>query len=553
MAEGARSIDMKKLLALILCGIMMLSLIACSFDFEKPDTEPTEEEPEDTEDTEEKEDDKTDESTATTQGGISSTDSTKNEESTSTTAPSSSTTTSTSGGNEDKPTTPTYTPDRTKYKAETKGSGENAVIYYATEAIMHPVLTPYYNGYKSALTMTFDDGYDLGTGTIISDQFEKYGFRGTMMLGVCFINGNEDYYINGWNDVFARGYLDLGCHGYDHLEPTTLDKSKYEHEIKDAIMYLRTKFPTQRVLTFATPYAHINDAYEDYLSQFVIGNRLEEGGQGVVLGKEFNPYRVQAISVNKNANISTVQTSITNSIKTGNWIVELYHCVLDPAHNGTDVDKDIFEYHCSWLYRKYRDDIWVASFEDVHIYAKQLEHTTVTYTDCDRESMTFTVTPDGTLDSSIYNIEMSLMVYLPNTFVKTDSAYAEINGVYQPLEVEIDHSTAYKYTVVRGIPVTKEATVKVYIGGNNVMKNLCIPHKYTVSEVVEPTHDAGGYTEYICTKCEHTYRGLYTSPVHDYTGDVVVVIEPTKNLNGLSKHYCTQCDKYEVKDNYYVE
>lgn len=538
---------MKKILAFLLCAAMLFSLLACVPSMPPvPSASSLEEENEETKSSVGTGNSTTDSGTTNSSTQSSNnTDGTQNSGTVDST-PNSSTTSSSKndGGSVDKPTTPTYVPDRTKYEATTVGTGDSKAVYYIKELLTFPTLTPYYNGYKTALTMTFDDGYDVNTGTVVSDQFEKYGFRGTAMLGVCFIN--DDGLIKGWNEVFSRGYLTLGCHGYDHKQPVGLPSSEYEHEIKDAIEFLREKFPTQRVLTFATPYAHIDDPYEDYLDELVIGNRLESGGNRVILGESFNPYRVQAMRVDKSKDISVIQSIVDSSVKSGAWTVELYHCVLEQASNGTDISRGVFEYHCSWLYRNYRDDIWFATFEDVLIYAKQLEHTSVTYTDCDRESMTFTVSPDGTLDSEIYNIPMSLTVYLPSKLC--DSAYAEVNGVYQPLVVETDFETAYKYAVVKEIPVDSESQVKVYIGGNKTMQNNCIPHRYYVDEVVEPTHDTIGYTVNKCTKCETTYNSNFTSVAHDFSGEVTEVIAPTVKVPGLSKFKCLYCDEYEVRE-----
>ena len=440
---------------------------------------------------------------------------------------------------------PIITPDRTNYQPTVVGDKE--AIYYINEVIRHPILTPYYGGKKTALTMTFDDGYDSNTGVIVSDEFEKYGFRGTMMLGPCFLG--SDQIINEWNSIFARGFLDVGCHGYNHAEPTTLDPSQYEHEIKDAIMFLRDKFPGQRVLTFATPYAHINQSYEDYLSQFSIGNRLEAGGSYVNFGEDlsYNPYRVKAVSFNAGTGATPAKNAVEAGVEKGRWVVELFHCVKDNA-SGVDVMRTTFISHCEWLYRNYRDDLWVASFEEVLIYGEQLKHTSVDYTACDKESMTVTVTPDGTLDKEIYNIPMTVRVFLPS-FV--DSAYAMIDGEYIPLDMQAILTTGEKYVDVLHIDATKKTDIVVYIGGNKTMKNNCV-HRYSVAEVLEPTHDEGGYTLNECTKCKHTYKSAITNPVHDYTGKEVVVIAPTESKNGLSKHFCTDCDKYIVKDNIFV-
>lgn len=549
---------MKKIIALLLCLIMTLSLVACAGTKE-------------TDDSSDEDINKTD--TCVTSSGSSSTDSSDNNSSntgnTNTDNPntdssiptppstdgsttdsstnqgtdnsgtgSSSTTSSSTGGNT-RPDRPSIVPDRTNYKNTVIGNKE--WIEYINEVAKHPYLTPYYNGYTAALTMTFDDGYDSNTGTIVSDEFEKYGYRGTMMLGPCFLGG--DAIIEEWNSILSRGYLDVGCHGYSHKEPTTLDPSEYEHEIKDAIMFLREKFPGQRVLTFATPYAHINNAYEAFMSDYVIGNRLEAGGERVNFGEDlsYNPYRIKAVSFNANTGAGNAKTEVQNAVKYGRWVVELYHCVKDNA-TGVDVERSTFVSHCEWLYRNYRDDLWVATFEEVLIYGEQLKHTVVDYTACDRETMTFTVTPDGTLDKSIYNIPMSMRVYLPESI---DSAYAIVNGVYQPLETEVIFETAEKYVTIRNIDATVQSDVVVYIGGNKVMKNNCV-HRYTKSETVEPTHEAGGYTVNECTKCGHTYKSAFTTPVHEYSGRVEEILPPTERKNGLAKQYCTQCDKHIV-------
>ena len=555
---------MKRFFALLLCVIMLVGLISCG-QTETPPVSSSSAQESGTDsaggqsssgadtgnvDSSVPSSGETDNSTTDTSSSAPSSSTTDSSTDTSSSKPGSSSTTSSSANTSSSSSTtkpdrplPSIVPDRTNYKPTVVGNKE--AIYYINDIMQHPSLTPYYNGYKAALTQTFDDGYDSNTGVIVSDQYERFGFRGTMMLGPCFLGNNQ--IIKEWNDIFDRGFLDVGCHGYNHKEPTTLSQYEYEHEIYDAIMFLRDKFPGQRVLTFATPFAHINDAYEDYLSQFTIGNRLEAGGSTVNFGDNlnYNPYRVKAISFNANTGSDPAKNGVTNAVKYGRWVVELFHCVKETGASGVDVSASAFISHCEWLYRNYRDDLWVATFEEVLIYGEQLQHTTVDYTACDRESMTVTITPDGTLDKEIYNIPLSVTVYLPS-FV--DSAYAMIDGEYQPLELEQIFETGEKYVTVREIDATKKTDVKVYIGGNKTMKNNCV-HAYAKVDVLEPTHETGGYTLNECSKCNHTYYSAYTNPVHDYTGEEVVVIEPTATKFGLSKHYCTQCDKYVVKDN----
>ena len=439
---------------------------------------------------------------------------------------------------------PQITEDLTRYNVTVLGQGEQKSIRYLNEQFYFPSITSYYNGYSTALTMTFDDGYDVNTGVVVSDLFERYGYRGTMMIGPCFLNNQS--LIDGWNKVFARGYLDLGCHGYNHKEPSELPRSEYEHEIKDAIMFLREKFPGQRVLTYATPFAHYHKEYQNYLSQFVIGNRLEAGGGFLNPKKEYDPYSIKAISINRSSPAGNgLYKTIDNCIKYENWMVELFHCVIDGATNSTDVDKGAFETHCEYLYRNYRDKLWFATFEEVLVYAEEVKHLSIEYTACDRESMTFRVDYSGELDKELYNIPVSMKVFLPSRY--SDSAYAIVNGEKQYLKVEVDFDSGFKYAIVKDIPPTSTSEVKIILGGNKNMANGCA-HFYTATEQFEATHDEMGYTVYTCQRCNHSYNAKYTDVAHDFTGEEVAVIEPTERKSGLTKFYCTQCDKYEVKE-----
>lgn len=441
--------------------------------------------------------------------------------------------------------TPTYFPDMIKYEAKTSPDGER--IYYTNNYnFFAPELTKYYHGYKAALSMTFDDGYELTTGDIVTEEFEKYGiFRGTAMLWVSCIN-NENA-INKWNSVFARGYMDAGCHSWNHKEPVGLSSSEYEHEIKDAIEWLREKFPSQRILTYATPLAHIDDNYKEYLDDLVITNRLEGNGTNDIASDKFSNYHITAVSYNVRTSNDTIKSKINEAITNGTWMVELLHGVK-PTANGVDIDEATFRNHVYYLYSNHRDDMWFGSFEDVSIYLMQYQNAKVKYTACDRESMSFTI--ESPLDETIYNIPMSIRVYLPN-FV--DSAYATVNGQYQTLVITKDFDRGgAPYVTVLDVPV-KDADVKVYIGGNKQFRNGCGTHTYVVNDVVEPTHDTCGYTEKICTRCEHTYKTLYTSAGCNFAGEIEEVCETTMDKMGYSKVYCTECDKYKVVKTYTLE
>ena len=104
---------------------------------------------------------------------------------------------------------------------------------------------------------------------------------------------------------------------------------------------------------------------------------------------------------------------------------------------------------------------------------------------------------------------MTFKIYMP-FFI--DSAYAVINGEKQYLTVEKEPNTRVVYV---NSEVSEAGTeIKIYMGGNDKYFNNC-DHAYAQNEVVEPTYLEFGYTEMICTKCEHTYKSGYTNKIED--------------------------------------
>lgn len=426
-----------------------------------------------------------------------------------------------------------YTEDKNVYEAETSEDG--TTITYLNEELKAPYLAPWFNNYKSAVSFTFDDGYHAQTGQNVNEVFAKYNFRGTAMLGPCFID--DPALISAWNESLSYGYLDLGCHGYDHLEPTTLDPSGYEHEIKDAVEFLRNNFPGQPVLTFATPFAHINDSYQAFLDDFVIANRLENGGNLIIPGSGQDPYRVKAYSVNKSTtvNIGAIQANVAQAIQNNQWVVELYHGVRDEAYDSVDVDKAVFESHCKWLYDNYNGDVWFASFQDVSLYLKQHENTKINYLSADRESMTFNLTCD--LDKELYNFPMSFTVILPSY---ADSAYAIIGDEEQDLTIKKLDEYTKSVTVVNA--PTDGTEVKIVFGGNKNYKNGCVHHIYQKDMVYQPTCTERGYTEMMCIYCSHVYKAKYTPASHTY--ETVNLTREEQREDGrylITYRVCTEC------------
>lgn len=441
-----------------------------------------------------------------------------------------STDTSTDTNNGGGPTyKPVVTPDRIKYNATYNAAGTK--INYGKETLQAPELGKYYNNYEAAISMTFDDGDNVETGHILNELFAKYGFKGTLMITA---NNVKNTY-NEWNEVLSKGYLDVGAHGYHHASPNEItDEATLDRETVEAVELLRELFPTQKVLTFATPYANITNEYEAKLRDLVVANRLEQHGNKVVYGTEYNMYRVQASSFNMSKSLDFINNEVDMAVKNGAWLVELMHGVIDGKRYNTDIDKDTFVKHCEYLYNKYNGKVWFGSFEEVSLYVYQYENSKLEYVACDKESMTFKITTDASLDKDIYNIPMSAKVYVPSY---ATSAYYVINGVEYDTKVEkLGRST--RFVNLYDMP-TDGTEVKLYFSGNKNATNGCLMHNYNECQTVESTCTSHGFVKMECIYCGNTYNSTYYD-LHNYVEEI--------EFDGELYEKCSDCDAMRKKE-----
>lgn len=412
--------------------------------------------------------------------------------------------------------------DKTVYIPKENENGK--LLYREGIEFSKPVLTTYYHNYSSAVSLTFDDGYDEKTGYYVSKIFNRYGFTGTAMISATFVD--SEYKQNEWNKIFSYGYLDLGVHGWEHINAEEITSEEIlNNETIEARDFLKNAFPTQNVLTFATPFTGITDEYKAKIQEFAISNRL--GGNGTNTSLTGDLYLCKAISFGGGRSYTEITPKIDVYLSRGEWISVLMHVIKDD-----DVKKEEFDALC--LYLSQKESVWVSSFERVSIYAKQLENARLDYTYADSEKIKFKLSCD--LDSSIYNIPMSAKIYIPD-FVTT--AYVVVEGEAQKAFVKRDPFG--KYVVALDIPVGEEVTI--YLGENNHCENDCPNHEYVLKEEVESTCVECGYTLYMCNECGDTYKARYTVPKGhklDYSTETVIKA-PTDYTTGISKSTCTAC------------
>ncbi len=255
--------------------------------------------------------------------------------------------------------------------------------------------------------------------------------------------------------LWREAVFDIGCHGYSHISADELASSDYEHEVKEAIEYLRETFPGQEVLTFAAAFNTVTLNYLAYLDDYAISCRIGGNGQQAYLGSDFDKYIIKAFGFNENTNFTTLQAQTDELVKNGAWVVYFFHTVTDAEpYEDVGTSKAVLDAHCKALYDKYNGDVWFGSFQDVSIYSYQLENVKITPTNLEGETMVFNV--NTTLDTDIYNIPMSIKINIPSS---SDSAYALVNGTRQNVEI-VTEQDGNKYICVLDVPINN-STVEI--------------------------------------------------------------------------------------------
>lgn len=135
--------------------------------------------------------------------------------------------------------------------------------YY--DEVEDATITTYFHNAPAAWAQTLDDGNYLSTYEWIIPKLQKYGWKATAVLSVCY----SDIYVKEWEGYFASGALDLGSHSYNHggYYSGAISENSLLGDVHNAHYWFMSKFAGQRILGFATP----NGATSVGTSEYVTG------------------------------------------------------------------------------------------------------------------------------------------------------------------------------------------------------------------------------------------------------------------------------------------
>lgn len=347
----------------------------------------------------------------------------------------------------------------------------------------------WYNDFKSAVALTFDDGFEahykyaypvlkehavpatffVNSGNLVhrgETQKERYGFW-------------EDF-----KEMADDGY-EIASHSLTHADLTAVDYDVLLDELQDdkANIERNTGYPC---LTHAYPYCLNNSDAQQVASELFIGARQCGGiANDATLTKEgcytlnselltwTNPRSIG----NESADFERVKTEITANVRQNrNFGVLCLHEVLPfellSTFSGYEIaTTEWLGQMCAFLAeKKATGDIWPATFSEIIRYARERDNLRIRKTETDNEHIRYDFSVLAFLDTTMFDFPLTVTVSLPdawkaarclvseNGVIVSDSIYRPASGKFN-LNVIPDRQTVdlikQEFSAVENLPAEK--------------------------------------------------------------------------------------------------
>jgi peptidoglycan-N-acetylglucosamine deacetylase len=217
-----------------------------------------------------------------------------------------------------------------------------------------------WNGYKSAVSLTFDDGDPIHLDLVIPEM-QKRNMKGTFFLIADKIQRLEE-----WQKAAAAG-MEIGNHTSNHKHAYELSAADEKYETDNAEKFLQEQFK-QPVITFAFPFVEITDGLMNRIQKYCIMAR--GGGPGMYYTQDMEPdwYNIHSQATMTDLKFDTYKDWIDQAANAGAWSVFMIHAI-EGSNWFQPVPKDTFIKFLDYLDSN-KAAIWIASFGEIGAYWK---------------------------------------------------------------------------------------------------------------------------------------------------------------------------------------
>ena len=364
-----------------------------------------------------------------------------------------------------------------------------------------------WSGFRTAAaTFTFDDDAPSHI-TVVAPAFEERGYRATFNVVVNWMNQANQW--SSFQKLANKGH-EIASHTVTHSQNTPSD------ELSSSKTTINQKITGQDCNTIAYPYCNV-PSDRNALSQNYIGGRICDGQ---VMGKTPSDYfQISAITTGSEANFTSTSnftSSMQSAISKGGWVVFLTHGIQGESNgNATYSPTDISAITGALDWAKQNDSkIWVATFRDAILYAKERDALKLTET---TESSKLKLTVSVNITSSIveYDYPITVRREMPNGW---SNISVSLNN--EDIDVEMKTVNGKQYAEFDVIPG------KTYYLENRAKKSWDIfllfgqsnmAGQGTIEAIDRVTNDQVKVLAYNnCSSLGRTYNQWYTAapPLH---------------------------------------
>ncbi|MCE5299990.1 MAG: polysaccharide deacetylase family protein [Spirochaetia bacterium] len=216
-----------------------------------------------------------------------------------------------------------------------------------------------WNGYKAAVSLTFDDGDPVHLDFAIPEM-KKRGIKGTF-----FLVSNSLTRPDEWKQAAADG-MEIGNHSATHGRANELDEARQVKEVDGSGKFLR-ELSGQDVMTYAYPFCEITDGLKRRIEKSCF---IARGGSGTAYTADSEPdwYNIYSQAAMTNYAVDIYREWIDRALDAGAWQVFLVHAI-EESNRYQPIPRKTFTDILDYLLEKNKD-VWTASFGEIGAYWK---------------------------------------------------------------------------------------------------------------------------------------------------------------------------------------
>ena len=318
---------------------------------------------------------------------------------------------------------------------------------------------------RGALSFTFDDGY-RGAFEHGAAELEAAGLKGTFYI---FTDTSATYGGELASTRLVSEYKNMGheiaSHTANHANLGLLTASgeldSVNAVLSTSIELLNERFDQQTV-TMSIPFGSFRHETLEVISSHFLSARSSQHGFNLATPVDF--YALKSWPVVSLTSPAFVDDLMANCEVFGTYLPLMYHQLTDEPF-----DKDLYTYTYAredlrqTVQDALRRDLWIDTHEHVYKYIRERNAFSLLDLDesgIDQEAGWFTFVADDGLNDSIFDVELSLKVHIPQNW-ENDSITIGPEGDFSYLQVQ--GSGRDRYVLYNWLPVS-DVSIRVHEG-----------------------------------------------------------------------------------------